>query len=108
MKKGEIWLVEILSLGGHEQEGKRPAIVLADTKTPVTIVIPCTSSLQALRFPYTIKIVPSKRNGLRDISMALIFQIRAIDKQRLKQRIGVLESQNLKTIDAMLKKMLVL
>ncbi len=85
MKKGEIWIVDIPQLGGHEQEGLRPAIVLADTPTSVAIVIPCTSNSHALRFPYTLLIEPSAMNGLSTPSVALILHIRAIDKKTLKK-----------------------
>ncbi len=53
MKKGEIWLVEFPSTDGHEQTGNRPVIILADPKSNISIVIPFTSNLQALRFPHT-------------------------------------------------------
>ena len=105
MHKGEVWIVEIPGLNGHEQEGIRPAIVLADN-SGLAAVIPCTSNLQALRFPFTIAIDPSKRNGLAVSSVALVLQIRAIDKKRLKKQIGLLEKETLKNINSMLKKML--
>lgn len=106
MKKGEIWLVELPSTNGHEQAGKRPVIVLAETETNISIIIPFTSNLQALRFPHTIEIKPSNKNGLTAISIALIFQIRAIDKKRLKNKIGELENSTLIEIDSVLKRIL--
>lgn len=33
MKKGEIWIIELPFVEGREQRGKRPALILADTKT---------------------------------------------------------------------------
>ena len=106
MKKGEIWIVDIPQLGGHEQEGLRPAIVLADTSTSVAIVIPCTSNSHALRFPYTLLIESSDMNGLSAPSVALILHIRAIDKKRLKKRIGTLEKLALNTTNKMIKSLL--
>lgn len=108
MKKGEIWLVDIFPAGGHEQEGARPAIILADTKTSVVIIVPCTANLQALRFPHTIRIEPTKRNGLDLDSIALVFHVRAIDKRKMKSRIGTLESQTMNLINHALKKLLAL
>ena len=64
MKKGEIWLVELPSTNGHEQAGMRPVIILAETEADISIIVPLTSNLQALRFPHTIEIKSSKRNGL--------------------------------------------
>ena len=45
MKKGEIWLVELPSTNGHEQVGNRPVIILSDTESNISIVIPFTSNL---------------------------------------------------------------
>src|SRR3989338_6987668 len=99
MKKGEIWLVEIPETNGHEQTGKRPVIILADTESNIAIIIPFTSNIQALRFPHTIEVKPSKEDGLTAESVALIFQIRAIDKKRLKSKIGNLEISMMSRID---------
>ena len=105
MNKWEIWLVEIPSSNGSEQAGTRPAIILADVSN-LTVIVPLTSNIQALRFPYTLEIKPSNLNGLVSVSIALLFQIRAIDKLRLKKKIGNLEDTILHTLDNMLKKML--
>lgn len=106
MKKGEIWIADIPSLGGREQEGTRPIIILSGAIDSLPTIIPCTANVYALRFPYTLEINPSPRNGLKNFSVALIFQIRVIDRRRLKQKIGTLEPQSLKLIDLMLKKLL--
>lgn len=108
MKKGEIWIVEIPGLGGHEQEGRRPCIILADTSTSVSVILPCTANLQALRFPYTVRLDASRKNGLAATSVALILQLRAIDKKRLLRRIGILEKSYLEEIGLVLKKLLLL
>ena|SRR3989338_3575 len=106
MKKGELWLVELPTSDGHEQAGKRPVVIVTITEANIVVVIPCTSNIQALRFPYTLEIKPSNLNGLVSVSIALLFQIRAIDKLRLKKKIGNLEDTILHTLDNMLKKML--
>lgn len=106
MKKGDIYLVEIPFLGGHEQEGTRPAIILADTKTPIIIVVPLTSNTDSLRFPFTLRIQNSKINNLKELSIALVFHVRSIDKSRLKKRIGSLEPKHVRELDKMIKKLL--
>ena len=108
MRKGEIRIVDIPELSGHEQIGTRPAIILSDTQSMVAIVIPCTSNLQALRFPYTLLIKPSKENGLNVSSVALVIQIRAIDKKRLNKKIGFIGKSELQEINKMLKQLLIL
>jgi len=106
MKKGEIWLVELPSSNGHEQAGMRPVVILVETQTNIDIVIPFTSNLQVLRFPNTIEVKPSQINGLTSISIMMVFQIRAIDKIRLKKKLGILDTEHIKEMDAMLKTML--
>ena len=86
MKKGEIWIIDIESASGHEQEGLRPAVVVADVVDPVVSVIPCTSNLESLRFPFTLQINPTNQNGLDRLSVAIIFQLRAIDRKKFKKK----------------------
>ena len=104
--KGEIWLVDLPSSNGYEQHGLRPVILLFESKANINIIIPFTSNFQSLRFPFTIEVKPSMENGLESISIALVFQIRAIDKKRLIKKIGLLEENHLNEIDTFLKKIL--
>ena len=108
MKKGDVWIVEIPMLDGHEQHGVRPVIVIADTKTSVAIVIPCTSNLRALRFPHTLQLEPTQKNGLSEPTVALLFQLRAIDKKRFQKKIGALDKQTMSSVNKMLRSLLAL
>ncbi len=105
MKKGEVWLVNLAGRG-HEQSGARPAIILTGAVANTVVIVPCTSNIQALRFPYTLEIKPSKLNGLVTLSVALIFQLRAIDKARLLQRLGELDEKSLENLDNSIKSLL--
>lgn len=105
MKQGEIWLVELFETKGHEQFGARPAVILADASMNVVIVVPFTSNLKALRYPFVLQINPTEKNGLSASSIALVFQVRAIDKIRLIKKVGDLEDQRLKDILKILKKL---
>lgn len=106
MKKGEVWIVTIPSTDGHEQHGMRPVILIADTQSNVVVGIPCTTNMRALRFPHTVSLSPSPKNGLDQDSIALILQIRAIDKKRLQKKIGVLKKLLLQKIEKELRKLL--
>ena len=105
MRKGEVWIVDIASSGGHEQEGLRPAIIMADIIGPIVTIIPCTSNMESLRFPFTFEIIPSIKNGLNKNSVAVIFQLRAIDRKKLRNKIGLLNKKEIKTVDNFIKKM---
>ena len=101
-KKGSLWVLDFQIRDGREQSGLRPAIVLADTKTDLIVVLPLTSNTSALRFLHTLKIKKSKYNNLEKDSIALVFQMQSVDKKRFVRNIGMLESDYLKQIDIMI------
>ena len=103
MNKGDICVLELPRISGKEQFGARPAIILSDTKTGLIIIIPLTSNLETLKFPFTIRIHSSSVNGLEKDSIALAFQMRAVDKRRLKRKIGILEREYLTEIDGVIR-----
>jgi len=104
MEKGELWILKLPFKNGKEQRGIRPCLVIGDTQI-MTSVIPITSNLQALRFPYTIEIKKSKENGLEKNSIALVFQVQSLDKKRFVNKIGILEHSCISQINDMLRKL---
>jgi mRNA interferase MazF len=106
MKKGEIWTVELPGSSGTEQTGARPSVVIAEAQANIAMIIPFTSNLQALRFENTLLISSNENNGLYQDSVLLIFQLRAIDRKRIKSKIGELEEDQLSTVNEKLRKML--
>ena len=87
---------------GRPSEGRRPAVVVQSgnygADLPVVLVIPLTTARSAKRFAGTISIHPTPENGLREESVALVFQLRAIDRRRLQERIGTVGAEALNTI----------
>ena len=108
MKKGELWRVRLPALGGRSQHGIRPVVVLVDHNLPVVVIIPCTSNLEALRFRFTMRVNPSSRNGLDTASVAMAFQLIAVDRRFFEEKIGVLEKPCMDELDQTIKTMLVL
>jgi mRNA interferase MazF len=96
---GDIYTVEIPPSDGHEQAGIRPAIIVQDAefnkRLPTVLVVPLTSNLVAQAFPSTFLIQPNAENVLRLPSVVLVFQLRAIDKRRLRQKVGRFSSAHL-------------
>jgi len=84
---GEVWLVVLPFGAGREQTGQRPAIVVQDAihgqGSPLVIVVPVTGQSAALRFPGSVEIAPTRANGLTVPSVAMTFQLRALDRARL-------------------------
>jgi mRNA interferase MazF len=106
MIKGEIWSIELPSSDLSEQMGSRLSAIIANVDADIVIVIPFTSNKQALRFKNTILIEPNLENGLKQESILLVFQLRAIDKNRIKNKIGILDSNTINQVDLMIKEML--
>jgi mRNA-degrading endonuclease toxin of MazEF toxin-antitoxin module len=52
------------------------------------LIVPLTSQLDALRFPGTVLVDASQHNGLRHNSVALVFQLTAVDKRYISERLG--------------------
>jgi mRNA interferase MazF len=87
---GDIHWVDLPAANGREQRGRRPAVVLQDDdyggNLPVVLVVPLTTARAAMRFAGTTLIRPTVENGLRQASVALVFQLRAIDRVRIPRQ----------------------
>src|SRR5438445_618372 len=85
MTPGDIYWVEFPSGAGRAQAGRRPSIVMqavsATKSLPTILLMPLTSQLDALRFAGTVLVERDAMNGLRQHSVALAFQLTAIDKR---------------------------
>jgi mRNA interferase MazF len=108
MARGDVLLVALPESNRREEQGTRPAIAVQTdvVVSPMLMVVPITSSLGALRFPFIVKIEPSTTNGLNLVSIAMVFQLRAIDPKRIVRKIGELEPEYLEQIDAEIWQML--
>lgn len=116
MDRGEVVWVDLGNPpggSGREQGGDRPAVIISkgssDPRNPMITMIPLTCQSNANRFPYTVdSIQPSKVNGLSCISVALIFQIRSLDKKRVRRIAGNLEEQYMKQIEQQVRNLLLI
>src|SRR5947209_486694 len=99
MKKGDLWRVRIPPAGGHAQTGERPALILQEdafiATLPTVLIVPFTSTPAAARFDGTVVVHPDNQNGLRVPSIALVFQMRALDKRDCLQYLGTLDATTL-------------
>ena len=89
--RGEIYYADLEPVVGSEQGGQRPVVVLQNNKgnrfSPTVIVAPLTSHTVKPLLPTHVLV---SAEGLHTKSLALLEQIRTIDKQRLKWYIGEL------------------
>lgn len=108
MARGDVLLVSLPPSDQREQSGRRPAVAVQTDQAgePMLMVAPVTSNLSALRFAFSVRIEPSTENGLTMPSVVMVFQMRAIDKERIVRRIGRLSQADMARIDAEIWRML--
>ena len=106
IKMGDIFYAILTPTIGSEQDGIRPVLVVQNNKgnrySPTTIVIPITSSLSKRELPTHISLDNTK--GLEKKSMALIEQIRTLDKSRLLTKINREDKIDLEKVKEAIKK----
>jgi mRNA interferase MazF len=96
-RRGEVWWVELDPTRGAEVRKTRPAVVLtanAVNRARRTVVVVPLSTGPAPRPPIALA-TPSAGAG----SVAVCDQLRAVDKTRLTQRVGVLSAADLRLVE---------
>jgi mRNA interferase MazF len=110
MRRGEVWRVRIPFAPGHAQAGDRPALIVQNdafiASLPTVLIVPFTSTSAAARFPGTLVVLPDAQNGLTVPSVALVFQLRALDQRDCLHCLGVLDSATLDSVLALIDQLL--
>ncbi len=100
LSRGEIVLVNFNPAKGGEIGKLRPAIVISDSDDneilDTVIVIPLSTVVEHDALPYRYLI--TKRDKLQKDSDACIYEIRALSKSRVKERLSSLSSSELDII----------
>ena len=100
LTKGDICLVNFDPSKGREIGKLRPAIVMSSKEEnnmlSTIIVIPLSTVIEENALPYRYAI--NKRDKLRKKSDACIYEIRALSKVRVKEKLGQLTESELKSI----------
>ena len=102
--RGEIYYADLSPSYGSEQGGLRPVLIVqndvGNRHAPTTIIAPLTSRLTKKPLPTHVEFTTTY---LKDTSVALLEQIRTIDKSRLKQRMGWVSAEVMTEVDRALK-----
>jgi len=108
MPRGDVLLSSLPASAGRHQSGRRPAVAVQTDVSgePMLMIAPVTSNLSAARFVFAVQIEPSAENGLTQTSIVMIFQMRAIDKNRIIKKIGKLSGEDTKRVNAEIWRML--
>ncbi len=90
MKRGEIWWADLGAFRPLEQTGRRPVVVWqSDALSSLllsVLVVPLTTNLERSRLAGT-AVIESREGAPPEPSVALAFQMRAVPKTSLKERI---------------------
>jgi mRNA interferase MazF len=89
-RRGEIFIVELNPVAGHEQEGRRPFLVLsigAMNRAPKDLVIGLPLTSTEWNNNLHVRIEPGK-SGLSRVSYAMPEMVRSISTQRFRGNIG--------------------
>ena len=102
VKRGEVYFANLDPAIGSEQGGIRPVVIvqndIGNKYSPTVIAAAITSQKYKTGLPTHIK-VNADGCGLAKDSIVLLEQVRTIDKRRLKEKIGAIDSNKMESID---------
>ncbi|HMH48760.1 MAG TPA: type II toxin-antitoxin system PemK/MazF family toxin [Candidatus Acidoferrum sp.] len=103
--RGEVWLIDLNPVRGHEQAGRRPALVVSDDlfnqgPAGLVIVLPITSTVR--RIPSHVEVVPPE-GGLKVRSAVLCDGVRSISTDRLQARWGQVSRRTMGAVENALR-----
>lgn len=102
IKRGDIFYADLSPVVGSEQGGVRPVLIVqndvGNRYSPTVIAAAITSQRFKTKLPTHIS-VNADSCGLSKDSVVLLEQIRTLDKQRLRERMGNLQDSDMNRID---------
>ncbi len=102
--RGEVYYADLSPVIGSEQGGYRPVVILQNDKgnkhSTTVIIAPISSRLTKNSLPTHVMV---SCTFLEKKSVVLLEQIRTIDKQRIKERVGELENSLMTEINRAIK-----
>jgi len=101
IQRGDVFWANLDPTIGVEIQKTRPVVVMSNDvinqHSQLVIVVPLTTNVTRLSPSHVLS--PRGEGGLTEDSKALTEQIRAMDKQRLTTRIGILSPRFLRLIE---------
>ena len=98
IKRGDIYYADLSPVVGSEQGGMRPVLIvqndIGNKYSPTVIAAAITSRQSKAKLPTHITI-DARDCGLSKDSVVLLEQVRTIDKQRLKEKMGELDKSSM-------------
>ena len=105
VKRGEIYYADLSPVVGSEQGGVRPVLIVqndvGNKHSPTVIAAAITSQRDKNHLPTHIE-VEAEKCGLAKDSIVLLEQIRTLDKRRLRERMGELDTVSMSRVNSAL------
>ena len=102
VKRGDICYADLSPVVGSEQGGVRPVLIIqndvGNKYSPTIIAAAITSKINKAKMPTHIEL-SANEYGLNKDSVILLEQIRTIDKRRLREKIGRLDTDMMSRVD---------
>ncbi len=102
VKRGEIYYADLSPVIGSEQGGVRPVLIVqndvGNKYSPTVIAAAITSQHEKSSLPTHINL-SAECCGLAKDSIVLLEQVRTIDKRRLKEKMGAIDSGAMNRVD---------
>ncbi len=102
--RGEIWLIRFDPIQGAEIGKTRPAVVVNPSsvgRLPLRIVVPMTSwQARFATVPWLVHVKQTRRNGLRNESVADCYQVKSLSLRRFVTKLGDLDVEQLEEVSA--------
>ena len=102
IRRGDIYYADLSPVVGSEQGGVRPVLIIQNNIgnrfSPTVIAAAITSQRSKANLPTHI-LLNARTTGLAKDSIVLLEQVRTLDKHRLKERMGRLDSKAMSLVD---------
>lgn len=102
IRRGDIYYADLSPVVGSEQGGVRPVLIIQNNVgnrfSPTVIAAAITSRNEKANLPTHIRLFADD-SGLSKDSVVLLEQIRTLDKKRLKEKMGTLNSSDMYKVD---------
>jgi mRNA interferase MazF len=106
VKRGEVYIANLVPRSGSEQKGKRPVIIVSHDGFNLTpgwrsmIIVPISTSTAQKKSGPTAVLLPAGAAGLKKTSVALCHQVTTLDRSKLGKRIGTLTDELLQQVES--------
>jgi mRNA interferase MazF len=99
--RGEIWTVDFSPTVGHEQAGRRPALVISvdelnQSPAELVIVSPLTTRVKGIRSHVQVR---KGEGGVKKASYIKCEDVRSVSTQRLGRRLGIVSNQTMDAVE---------